>query len=154
MWRESNGQQYNQPIERGEGGDGICWTLNGRRWTAYRTRPNGNRQYPEGFICNLSSVGHGSRVSPPTMYLVVCPNPQCQSLVRYGVQVLLLCQFEVGLCLKLAASWLTFVHPASLCSSCTYSICDLCRRSYYDSHCRHRWNRTERKIKALLSRQV
>jgi hypothetical protein len=41
-------------------------------------------------------------VPPPTVHLVVCPNPQCQSLVRYGVQVLLLCQFEVGLHLKLA----------------------------------------------------
>ena len=40
---------------------------------------------------------------PPTMHLVVCPNPQCQSLVRYGMQVLLVCQFEVGLHLKLAA---------------------------------------------------
>ena len=40
---------------------------------------------------------------PPTVHLVVCPNPQCQSLVRYGVQVLLLCQFEVVLRLKLAA---------------------------------------------------
>jgi len=37
------------------------------------------------------------------MHLVVCPNPQRQSLVRYGVQVLLVCQFEVGLHLKLAA---------------------------------------------------
>ena len=37
------------------------------------------------------------------MHLVVCPNPQCQSLVRYGVQVLLVCQFEVGLHLELAA---------------------------------------------------
>ena len=69
----------------------------------YRTRPNGNRQYPKGFIHSLSSVGHGSRVPPPTVHLVVSPNPQCQSLVRYGVQVLLLCQFEVVLCLKLAA---------------------------------------------------
>ena len=40
---------------------------------------------------------------PPTVHLVVCPHPQCQSLVRYGVQVLLVCQFEVGLHLKLAA---------------------------------------------------
>ena len=48
-------------------------------------------------------MGHGSRVPPPTVHLVVCPNPQCQSLVRYGVQVLLACQFEVGLHLKLAA---------------------------------------------------
>jgi hypothetical protein len=62
-----------------------------------------NRQYPEGFIRNLSSVGHGSRVPPPTVHLVVCPNPQCQSLVRYGVQVLLKCQFEVSLHLELAA---------------------------------------------------
>ena len=69
----------------------------------YRIRPNGNQQYPEGFIRNLSSMEHGSRVPPPTMHLVVCPNPQCQSLVRYGVQVLLVCQFEVGLHLKLAA---------------------------------------------------
>ena len=30
----------------------------------YRIRPNGNRQYPEGFIRDLSSVGHGSRVPP------------------------------------------------------------------------------------------
>ena len=45
----------------------------------------------------------GSRVPPPTMHLVVCPNPQCQSLVRYGVQVLLVCQFEFGLHLELAA---------------------------------------------------
>ena len=37
------------------------------------------------------------------MHLVICPNPQCQSLVRYGVQVLLVCQFEVGLHLELAA---------------------------------------------------
>jgi hypothetical protein len=35
MLRESNGQHYNQPIERGGGGDGRRWTLNGRRWTAY-----------------------------------------------------------------------------------------------------------------------
>jgi hypothetical protein len=69
----------------------------------YRIRPNGNRQYPEGFICNLGSMGHGSRVPPPTVHLVACPNPQCQSLVRYGMQVLLVCQFEVGLHLKLAA---------------------------------------------------
>jgi len=69
----------------------------------YRTRPNGNQQYPEGFIHDLSSVGHGSRVPPPTMNLAVCPNPQCQSLVRYGVHVLLLCQFEVSLRLELAA---------------------------------------------------
>ncbi len=48
----------------------------------YRIRPNGNRQYPEGFIRDLSSVGHGSLVPPPTVHLVVCPNPQCQSLVR------------------------------------------------------------------------
>ena len=48
-------------------------------------------------------MGHGSRVPPPTMHLVICPNPQCQSLVQYGVQVLLVCQFEVGLCLELAA---------------------------------------------------
>jgi hypothetical protein len=37
MLRESNGQHYNQPIERG-GGDGRRWTLNGRRWTAYIIR--------------------------------------------------------------------------------------------------------------------
>ena len=37
------------------------------------------------------------------MHLVIYPNPQCQSLVRYGMQVLLVCQFEVGLHLKLAA---------------------------------------------------
>ena len=37
------------------------------------------------------------------MHLVICSNPQCQSLVRYGVQVLLVCQFEVGLHLELAA---------------------------------------------------
>ena len=37
------------------------------------------------------------------MHLVICPNPQCQSLVRYGVQVLPVCQFEFGLCLELAA---------------------------------------------------
>jgi hypothetical protein len=30
----------------------------------YRIRPNGNRQYPEGFIRNLSSVGDGTRVPP------------------------------------------------------------------------------------------
>ncbi len=66
-------------------------------------RPNGNRQYPKGFIRDLGSVGHGSRAPPPTMHLAVCPNPQCQSLVRYGVQVLLVCQFEVGLHLELAA---------------------------------------------------
>ena len=69
----------------------------------YWIRPNGNRQYPKGFIRNLSSVGHGSRVLPPTLHLVVYPNPQCQSIVRYHVQVLLECRFEVGLCLKLAA---------------------------------------------------
>ena len=40
---------------------------------------------------------------PPTLHLVVYPNPQCQSLVRYRVQVLLECQFEVGVCLELAA---------------------------------------------------
>ena len=34
---------------------------------------------------------------PPTLHLVVYPNPQCQSLVRDHVQVLLECQFEVGL---------------------------------------------------------
>ena len=69
----------------------------------YRIRPNGNRQYPEGFIHNLSRVGHGSRVPPPTVHLVVCPNPQCQFLVRYGVQDLLVCQFGFGLHLELAA---------------------------------------------------
>ena len=68
-----------------------------------RIRTNGNRQNPKGFIRNLSSVGHGSRVPPPTLHLVVYPNPQCQFLVRYRVQVLLECQFEVGLCLELAA---------------------------------------------------
>jgi len=70
----------------------------------YWIRPNGNREYPEGFIRNLSSVGHGSRVPPPTLHLVVYPNPQCQFLVRYRVQVLLECQFEVGLHLERAAS--------------------------------------------------
>ena len=40
---------------------------------------------------------------PPTVHLVVCPNPRCQSLVRYRAQVLLECQFEVGLHLELAA---------------------------------------------------
>ena len=69
----------------------------------YRIRPNGNRQYPEGFIHNLSRVGHGSRVPPPTVHLVVCPNPQCQFLVRYGVQDLLVCQFGFGLHLELTA---------------------------------------------------
>ena len=39
----------------------------------------------------------------PTLHLVVYPNPQCQSQVRYRVQVLLKCQFEVGLHLELAA---------------------------------------------------
>ncbi len=33
-------------------------TVDGLYWI----RPNGNRQYPEGFIRNLSSVGDGSRV--------------------------------------------------------------------------------------------
>ena len=37
------------------------------------------------------------------MHLVIYPNPQCQSLVRYGMQVLLVCQFEVVLHLELAA---------------------------------------------------
>jgi len=37
------------------------------------------------------------------MHLFVYPNHHCQSLVRYGMQVLLVCQFEVGLHLKLAA---------------------------------------------------
>ena len=69
----------------------------------YRIRPNGNRQYPEGFIRNLSSMGDGSPVPPPTLHLVIYPTPQCQSLVRYPVQVLLECQFEVGLHLELAA---------------------------------------------------
>jgi len=54
MQRESNGQHYNKPIERG-GDDGRCWTLNGRRWTIYRIKPNGNR-YPKRFIQDLSSV--------------------------------------------------------------------------------------------------
>ena len=40
---------------------------------------------------------------PPTLHLVLYPNPQCQSLVRYRVQVLLECQFEVGVRLELAA---------------------------------------------------
>jgi len=100
--RESYGQPFNQLIERG-GGDGRRWTLNGRWWTAYRIRPNCNGQYPKGFIHDLSSVGHGSPVPPPTLHLAVYPNPQCQSLVRYRMQVLLECQFEVGLCLELAA---------------------------------------------------
>ena len=51
----------------------------------------------------LANNRNRSCVPPPTMHLVVCPNPQCQSLVRYGVQVLLVCQFDVGLCLELAA---------------------------------------------------
>jgi hypothetical protein len=104
MRRDSNGQHYNQPIERG--GGWLWQTLDAEQQTVngqYRIRPNGNRQYPEGFIRNLSSVGHGSRVSPPTVHLVVCPNPQCQSLVRYGVQDLLVCQFGFGLHLELAA---------------------------------------------------
>ena len=46
---------------------------------------------------------HVSCVPPPTMHLVICPNPLCQSLVRYCVQVLLVCQFEVGLHLELVA---------------------------------------------------
>ena len=69
----------------------------------YWIRPNGNRQYPKGFIRDLSSVGHGSHVPPPALHLVIYHNPQCQSLVRYRVQVLLECQFEVGLHLELAA---------------------------------------------------
>ena len=70
----------------------------------YHIRPNANRQYPKGFIRDLSSMGHGSCVPPPTMHLVVYLNPQCQSMVRYGMQVLLVCQFEVvGIRLKLAA---------------------------------------------------
>jgi hypothetical protein len=48
---------------------------------------------------------------PPTVHLAVCPNPQCQSLVRYGVQVLLICQFEVGLRLELAAFLIDFRAP-------------------------------------------
>ena len=70
----------------------------------YRIRPNGNRQYPEGFIRNLSSVGDGSRVP-----LLLCTLSYTlllnvnHSLVRYPVQVLLECQFEVGLHLELAA---------------------------------------------------
>ena len=51
----------------------------------------------------LANNRNRSCVPLPTMHLVVCPNPQCQSLVRYGVQVLLVCQFDVGLCLELAA---------------------------------------------------
>ena len=49
---------------------------------------------------------------PPTLHLVVYPNPQCQSLVRYGVQVLLVWEFEVGLCLKLAA--LIYFHALGI----------------------------------------
>jgi hypothetical protein len=77
-------------------------TVDGLYWI----RPNGNRQYPEGFMRNFSGVGDGSRVPPllcQTLHLVIYPTPQCQSLVRYPVQVLLECQFEVGLHLKLAA---------------------------------------------------
>ena len=48
VWRESNGQRYNQPIE----GGGVT--------AVYRTRPNSK------FIRDLSSVGHGSRVPPPS----------------------------------------------------------------------------------------
>ncbi len=73
------------------------------------------RQYPEGFIRDLSSVGHGSRVCPPTLHLVVYPNPQCQSLVGYCVQVLLKCQFEAGLCLELAAL-IDFCAPGIIAS--------------------------------------
>ncbi len=40
---------------------------------------------------------------PPTLHLLIYPNPQCQSLVRYRVQVLLECQFEVVLSPRLAA---------------------------------------------------
>ena len=75
-------------------------TVDGLYWI----RPNGNRQYPEGFIRNLSSVGDGSRVP-----LLLCTLSYTlllnvnHSLVRYPVQVLLECQFEVGLHLELAA---------------------------------------------------
>jgi hypothetical protein len=89
----------------------------------YRTRSNSK------FIRDLSSVGHGSRVPPlATVHLVGCLNPQCQSLIRYGVQVLLLCQFEDGVCLELAGL-IDLRAPGIIHhrSSCTYSVRDLCR---------------------------
>ncbi len=45
------------------------------------------------------------------MHLVICPNPQCQSLVRYSVQDLLKCQFEFGLHLELLAALIDFRAP-------------------------------------------
>jgi hypothetical protein len=84
-------------------------TVDGLYWI----RPKGNRQYPEGFIRDLSSMGYGSRVPPPTLHLVIYPNPQCQSLVRYRMQVLLKCQFEAGLRLELAAL-IDFHAPGTL----------------------------------------
>ncbi len=59
-------------------------------------------------------MGHGSRVCPPTLHLVVS-NPRCQSLVGYPVQVLLKCQFEAGLRLELAAL-IDFCAPRTVAS--------------------------------------
>jgi hypothetical protein len=123
VWRESNGQRYNQPIEGG-GGDGRCWTLSGRWWTAYIGQGQTANSY-----ATLAAWDMGV-VCPPlaTVHLVGCLNPQCQSLVRYGMQVLLLCQFEVGVCLELAGL-IDLRAPGIIHhrSSCTYSVRDLCR---------------------------
>jgi len=72
------------------------------------------------------------------MHLVICPNPQCQSLVRYGMQVLLVCQFEVGLHLKLSA--LIDFRAAGIVAAV---VPTLFMTFADDSHCRHRRNRTE-----------
>ncbi len=58
---------------------------------------------PKDSCVTLAACDMGVVYPPPTLHLVIYPNPQCQSLVRYRVQVLLECQFEVGLCLELAA---------------------------------------------------
>ena len=61
-------QTGNTTTNQLRGGGGWLWqTLDAEQQTVngqYRIRPNGNRQYPEGFIRNLSSVGDGSRVPP------------------------------------------------------------------------------------------
>ena len=104
----------------------------------YRIRPNGNRQYPEGFIRDLSSVGHGSRVPPPTVHLlyalILNVNPWLDTACKTSSYANLSLVFISNLQLSCTR------HRRS---SCTYSVRDLCHHCYYDSHRHHHRNRTE-----------
>jgi len=142
MRRGSNRQHYKQPIERGEGviEDAGCWMTDGGQPISDKAKQQSTVRTPKDSHVTLAAWDMG----------VVCPPQPCTLLYALILNVNpwldMACKSSSSIwgwssSRTSSIDWLSCTWHR--CSSCTYSVRDLCRHCYYDSHHRHCRNRTD-----------